>query len=276
MNKETKRSVDHVCVPNLLEHAEAEYLFDRVSTLTRLPENPFEAEVFETPPYRGFLVGANDSPMNNRICGFDLQHGAFPSEEIARFTKAGAPVHLPVIGAPKDVKQKASSFGAAPLRGWTHGQFYAELGNLPIDKASESARRLDISEMRVFAEIHSAAFRSSGARANMTLDMFRGLMETERAQAYAIDFDGRPAAIGLVYFASNQTAYLATAATTRAARKKGAHTALIARRIEAAREHGAVRISSTALLNSQSRRNLERAGLSLSHVQTLLALSSLP
>ena len=135
------------------------------------------------------------------------------------------------------------------------------------------ARRLRPSEVAAFVDIHAAAFRSGGSSNNMTRDMFHGLLEGDQAEAYAVDVDGKPVAIGLVYFANNKIAYLATAATLPAARKKGAHSELIAPRIAAARERGALFVSATALLGSQSRRNLQRAGLHLSHVQTLLTLS---
>ena len=79
--------------------------------------------------------------------------------------------------------------------------------------------------------------------------------------------------LGIVYFSENKTAYLATAVTSRSHRKQGVHEAIIFRRIEAARERGSKRISATALLKSQSRRNLEKCGLTLSHVQTLYKLS---
>jgi len=256
-----------------LEYAEAQYLCERVAGLAGIPENPYGASVIENAHYCGFFVSKNQSPMNNRICGFDLAKDPLPANEIAQFAKAGVPVHIPVIGEPKDVRDSAMRIGAAPLRGWTHGQFAAKTKDLPGHEAAGHTRQLGVSEIQTFVEIHSTGFRSSGSAKDMKMDMFGRLLASGNAEAYAVDASGVPVAIGLVYFASNQVAYLATAATTRDARKKGAHSALIARRIKAAREHDCTWVSSTALLNSASRRNLERAGLTQSHVQTLLAMS---
>ncbi len=256
-------------VSALLENAEAEYLFERVSALAEMPGNPYGAAVFDRLEERSFLVADSQSPMNNRICGFDLESEGLP-DRMGCFASVGARAHLPVIGAPKDIKERAEALGLQALRGWTHGQFSADLAD--IAESSGCARRLAADELEVFVEIHAGAFRYSGARMKLALDMMRGLLAAGRAEAYAVDVDNAVAAIGLVYFATNGTAYLATAATARAARKRGAHAALISRRIEAARARGCRRVSSTALVSSQSARNLKRAGLARSHVQTLLVL----
>lgn len=121
-------------------------------------------------------------------------------------------------------------------------------------------------------EIHSKEFGTPKAAKILAQDMFKGLLNTRRAEAYAVDIDGRPAAIGLTYYAKNNIAYLATAATSKHARKKVAHKVLIAQRIKSARARGSQHIFSTALLNSQSRRNLESASLSLAHVQTIISI----
>lgn len=261
---------DDVC--NLLEDADSEYLSDRVSVLVGLPGNPYGADVFGHPNQRSFLMAKGQSPMNNRICGFDITSDRLPTDEIARFAQAGATVHLPVTGAPKDLKKRAKDLGTRVLRGWTHGQFYADLAGLPKAEYSDQTRQLKINELDAFVEIHSGAFRYSGPNVNVTLEMMRGLLSEGRAEAYAVYDNDVPVAIGLIYFATNQTAYLATAATTPQARKKGAHSSLISRRVEAAREHGCKLVSSTALINSQSCRNLKRAGLSQSHLQSLLVM----
>jgi hypothetical protein len=261
---------DDVC--NLLEDADAEYLSDRMSVLMKMPSNPYGADVFGHPSQRSFFMAKGQSPMNNRICGFDVKSDRLPTDEIARFAQAGATVHLPVTGAPKDVKKRAEHLGTRVLRGWTHGQFYAELADLPQTDSADQTRQFKVNELDAFVEIHSDAFRYSGTNVNISHEMMRGLLFEGRAEAYAVCDDDVPVAIGLIYFATNQTAYLATAATTPPARKRGAHSSLISRRIEAARQHGCKLVSSTALINSQSCRNLKRAGLSQSHVQSLLVL----
>lgn len=190
-------------VSSLLEDAEAEYLFDRVSALVKMPGNPYGAAAFRNQSRRGFLIAKSQSPMNNRICGFDVKSDRLPTDEIARFAQAGATVHLPVIGAPKDVKKRAEGLGTRALRGWTQGQFYAEIKDLPENDATDRTRLLIVDDLGAFVEIHSGAFRYSGTNLDITLDMMRGLLSQGRAEAYAVDEDGAPVAIGLIYFATN-------------------------------------------------------------------------
>jgi len=254
-----------------LEKAESEDLLCRAEALQKVPGNPYKVTTRSRGKYTSFLVAAHPSPMNSRICGIDTNDKTLPNKMLADFKNAGIAINLPVIGKPAEIKSKAAKFGAEPLRGWTHGQFVADIDQLPNMQIKHKARKLK-KDMQDFANIHGKAFGTAESAKPMALEMFKGLLRTRRVEAYAVDIDGQPAAIGLTYFAKNKIAYLATAATSKYARKNGAHQALIAARIKAARERGYAQILSTALLSSQSRRNLENAGLSLSHVQTILTI----
>lgn len=255
-----------------LENAEAEYLLSRVEVLKKVAGNPYNAVTFTSGKNTSFLVAANPSPMNCRICGIDIDNPVLPTKILEEFEKAGVAICIPVIGKPANIKEKSAKIGAKPLRGWSHGKFVADINVVPDIPVTHQTRILKIKDMEDFVEIHSKEFGTPKTAQIMALDMFKGLLKTRRAEAYAVDMDGQPAAIGLTYYAKNNIAYLATAATSKNARKNGAHKALIAQRIKAARTRGSQQIFSTALLNSQSRRNLENAGLSLAHVQTIIAI----
>jgi len=84
---------------------------------------------------------------------------------------------------------------------------------------------------------------------------------------------GERVAGAALYSASNGIAYLGTAATCKHARGQGLHQALITHRIEQARAMGCQRVAATTLANAQSRRNLQRAGLIVSHAQALYRLA---
>ncbi len=86
------------------------------------------------------------------------------------------------------------------------------------------------------------------------------------------EVDGEPAAGG-VLVVDGETAFLANAATLPRWRGRGAQTALIRHRIEAARAAGCRRVGGLALFGSGSQRNLERAGLALCHTQSVLRMS---
>lgn len=253
-----------------LEKAEAEYLLSRAEVLKKVPGNPYNVVTISNGKNISFLVATNPSPMNCRICGIDINNPVIPKNILAEFKKAGVNVCIPIIGKPANIKEKSERIGAKPLRGWSHGQFVADINLIPDIPVDHQTRNLKIKDMEEFVKIHSKEFGTLKTAQVMALDMFKGLLKTRRAEAYAVDIDGKPAAIGLTYYAKNNIAYLATAATSKYARKNGAHKALIAQRIKAARTRGSRQICSTALLNSQSRRNLESAGLSLAHVQTII------
>ena len=89
---------------------------------------------------------------------------------------------------------------------------------------------------------------------------------------YVIEEAGKVVAGASMFLVGNAVAYLGTAVTQKGLRGRGFHAALIAHRIAQAREQGAVTVAATALANSQSRRNLQRAGLQVSHGQSLYRL----
>lgn len=255
-----------------LEKAEAQYLFDRGDCLQRLKGNPYKAHARKFGEALAFCSTTNTSPMNNRICGVDPRVSALSSNALDWFRTHRAPLHVPITGDDAEVTHAAHLTGGKILRGWTHGQFAASIGDFPSVDPKLETFQFSVADINVFVDIHSAAFRTGAKSKDMACAMFGGLIEAGKAEAYGANINGDCIAIGLVYFADNGVAYLATAATTRSARKSGAHSALILKRIQAAKERGADLISSTALLNSQSKRNLQRMGLKLSHRQTLLSV----
>ncbi len=258
---------------NMLETAEAEYLYARVELICALPDNPHDAAVRRDGPLRSLRVADNSSPMNNRICG--LHHGdeELPPDLLAWFGDGAAP-GIPVIGTPEETADLAARFSAAPMPSWTHGQMIGRTEELPVVEPAHPVRKLELGDMPAFAEVHANAFGPRGRGRELPRDMFSALIESGRTEAFAVDDDeGHLAGIGLIFYAENDLGYLATAATARPRRREGIHSALIARRIEAARERGCPFVAATALPTSQSCVNLTRAGLSRSHMQTILRLT---
>lgn len=255
---------------DMLETAEAEYLYTRVELICALPGNPHAAAVRRDGPLRSLRVGANTSPMNNRICGLHAGNESLPPDLLAWFDGAVAP-GIPVIGTPEETSDIAGRFAAASMRGWTHSQMFARTAELPVVEPAHSTRQLESGDMDAFAEVHANAFGPRGKGREFPRDMFRALIESGRAEAFAVDDDeGWIAGIGLIFYAENGVGYLATAATARPRRGRGIHSALIARRIAAARERDCRFVAATALSTSQSYGNLKRAGLRRSHMQTIL------
>jgi hypothetical protein len=86
-------------------------------------------------------------------------------------------------------------------------------------------------------------------------------------RGYVASVEGRPVGTALLALCDG-VAYLANAATLPEGRRRGAHSALIARRLNDANEAGCELVCSSAQPWSGSRRNLERAGLRVAATKT--------
>jgi ribosomal protein S18 acetylase RimI-like enzyme len=155
------------------------------------------------------------------------------------------------------------------LNGWTHVQLASSIDDTPLPQPAVEVEEVTAASVGSFAAIHAEAFNTPPAGQPVNRASFAGLLSGNSAKGFIVRVDGKPLAGAIVYFTKNGVAYLATAATLREARGRGCHSALIGSRIAAAREHGSRFVSATATPNSQSRRNLERFGLTASHMQTL-------
>jgi len=102
---------------------------------------------------------------------------------------------------------------------------------------------------------------------------FAGLATDGRLRLYILKVNGKVLAGASMYLANNGIAYLGTAATQKDARGLGYHGALISHRVDQAKKLGCHWVAATALASSQSRRNLQRAGLTVSHAQALYRLA---
>lgn len=256
-----------------IEFCEGQYLAARVRALSALAGNPYGASVRELGELSGCKVMATKSPMLNRVCG-DAMKSPDHFAALARwFANDGRDVAVPLVSARKPGGEalQVGECRLTKMRGWTHAQMAASVDELKAIKPGVQIDELDVAKLGSFLDIHAAAFHTPPEEREMSLASFVGLYESGRAGFFVAQIDGRVAGAALVYFATNGMAYLGTAATAKAFRGQGCHAALIAARIAAARRFGCHGVAATALMNSQSRRNLERFGLGFSHVQTLYA-----
>jgi GNAT superfamily N-acetyltransferase len=254
-----------------IETASAEYLRARVAALLTLKGNPYRAAIREHGPLQGFLVRATPSPMVNRICGDPTEApGAF-SKLVEWFAAHECSPAVPwIVGNRRPIATVTiGDHALRRLNGWTQLLLAS-----PIDISRPLSIGADVEEVTpetidAFGAIHAEAFHTPPAGRPVNRASFAGILAGDSAKGFIIRIAGEPVAGAIVYFADNGVACLGTAATRRDARGRGFHGALIAARIAAAREHGSQYVAATALANSQSRRNLERFGLTVSHTQTL-------
>jgi GNAT superfamily N-acetyltransferase len=259
-----------------IEAASAEYLCARVAALLSVKGNPHQAGIRSHGPLKGFLVQATTSPMVNRIVGDSKIAPAELTELLAWFTLHRCVAAIPLI---VHARRPAATemFGPHKLRrlnGWTHLQFVSSIDGTSLASSTVDVEEVTPDSMGVFAKIHAEAFHTPPAGQPVNRASFSGLLAGNNAKGFIARVDGRAVAGAIVYFAKNGIAYLATAATRREARGRGCHSALIGCRIAAARERGCQFVVATATPNSQSRRNLERFGLTASHMQALYRSAS--
>lgn len=252
-----------------LEYAETQYLRARVQGLASLPGNPYGARLLGEPGCGAFVVAGNPSPMMNRVHG-DRAQDARRLVDLLQNCVAYAPA-IALIAEPARVAPALELEGQPlqRLKGWTHGQLFA-----PVDEIVASPSGLEIepvtaSTLEAFCTLHREGFNTPAAARPVNQAAFGGLLNDGRGHLYLLRDQGVAVAGAALFIADNGVAYLGTAFTTKGARGQGYHRALIAHRLQQAVALGARSVAATALMNSQSRRNLEHGGLRLSHLQTL-------
>ncbi|AZC20553.1 GNAT family N-acetyltransferase [Pseudomonas sp. CMR5c] len=252
-----------------VEHAENQYLRTRVEGLASISGNPYRASVQGDSSCGAFLVAGHPSPMLNRVHG-DQERDAGKLAGLLQACNACNPA-IALIAASARIAPTLELQGQLlqRLKGWTHGQFLAPVEAIPASPACSDVESVDLSTLESFCVLHREAFNTPGAARPVTQAAFGALLDDARGHLYLIREQGVAVAGAALFIADNGVAYLGTAFTTKAARGQGHHRALIAHRLHQAVALGARSVAATALVNSQSRRNLEHCGLRLSHLQTL-------
>ncbi|QZI71838.1 GNAT family N-acetyltransferase [Pseudomonas protegens] len=257
-----------------LEYAEHQYLRARVQGVANLADNPHGANLLGEPGCGAFVVAGNPSPMMNRVHG-DWAQQACRLAELLQTCAACAPA-IALIAESAKVAGTLELEGQPlqRLKGWTHGQLFASIDELAPPSSALDIEPVTALNLERFCALHSEGFNTPAAARPINQAAFSGLLNDRRGHLYLLRDRGVAVAGAALFIADNGVAYLGTAFTTRAARGQGHHRALIGHRVQQAAALGARSVAATALVNSQSRRNLEHCGLRLSHLQTLYRAES--
>lgn len=255
-----------------IETAEREYLRARVRNVAQIEGNPYGARIFANGAFPCFQVKAAPSPMFNRI------HGDVSAEPQAMVDllqqNAAYSVVTPLFGAVSSLEPFMSVAGRRleRLKGWTHMQLACAIEHATLGQHAFDIQEATPQSLLAFTEVHASGFHTKPAQRAASQASFGNLHTNDALKIYVIQEADKVVAGASLYLASNGVAYLGTAVTQKGMRGRGFHAALIAHRIAQAREQGAVTVAATALASSQSRRNLQRAGLHVSHAQSLYRL----
>ncbi|MDD1017320.1 GNAT family N-acetyltransferase [Pseudomonas sp. TNT2022 ID1025] len=255
-----------------IEAAERDYLQSRVENLMQVEGNPYGARILMSATTRCLQVQASSSPMFNRVYGDQVTE---PQAIVDLLTASLPAAVTPLIGTVSSLEQSPllANRRLERLKGWAHVQLACAIEQaqlIPHGYAIEEVTPLTLS---AFTDVHGQGFHSTPAQREMTQASFGVPDPNDSLKIFVIKEAGEVVAGAVMYLAANGVAYLGTAATRKTARGRGYHGALIAHRVEQARALGSTWVAATALANSQSRRNLQRAGLKVSHAQGLYRLA---
>jgi hypothetical protein len=206
----------------------------------------------------------------NRVAGLTPANPNRLPEVLAFYRHHGVRPWFELVPEPgvEGLMEALADAGAAQVG--FHAAFHGPAGPL-----AERARATAVGDVTVRAAEpgDAAAFGAVFARGHEVPEDDRDRVASEVAtwvaepgwRSYLAEVDGRPAGVA-VLTAADGVGFLANAATDPSARDRGCQSALIRRRILDAGAGGCDLIAALAPFGSGSARNLERAGLRLTHL----------
>jgi hypothetical protein len=247
--------------------SDAAYTAARLGVIAERPGNPFGVAMREDDGIHGFACRTIPTPSFNRVIGLSERAADEVPEIAAWFDGAGSRGRVELVAG----WEGPSLSRALALHGWLWSRSAAIAGAMPAQALAAapmpaaSVRIETVTSpavMDLFLETHLAGWgippeHWRGAKQNMA--RWLGLPGWTMLLARV---DGMPAATAVLCVA-DRVAYFADAATRPPMRGRGAHAALLHRRLQLAVQAGCDIAWSTAAFPSGSYRNMCRAGLCL-------------
>jgi GNAT superfamily N-acetyltransferase len=211
-----------------------------------------------------FMAPGTAGVLLNRTLGLGVRAPATPDHiseirrlyadaEVGRYFVPVAP-----MAAPGELPDWLQQQGLQPQRRWM--KFERDARPAPASKSQLTATRIDAAHARELGRIVTAGFDMGEAAA----ELFPPLVSRPGWHLFGA-FEGSELAGAGVLYVHGRRGYFAFAATAPAHRKKGAQSALLTKRIEAARELGCVSLFTETGEEvpgdpQHSYHNIERAG----------------
>ncbi|MGX9965621.1 hypothetical protein ACVFYP_20010 [Roseomonas sp. F4] len=247
---------------------ELAYTLSRMAVLERLPGNPMGIAVRRERQVVALMARQIPSPSFNRILGLGGADAALVAPLLDWYRAAGASPRIvvePMAHGPELARELI-------LRGFLPAGFHAGLVGMSGPGGDEAGIEAIAGPeaMERFLDTYLAAWgfpaaHRDGFRANV-----RGWLGEPGWSLYLAQQDGTPAAVGTLYLRDG-IGYCADAATMPEQRDRGLHMRLLARRRADAFAAGAGLVCGGADYLSGSHRNMERAGMRLLTLRSILA-----
>ncbi|MFC4600753.1 GNAT family N-acetyltransferase [Cohnella hongkongensis] len=253
-----------------IESSEIGYMLDRMEAIRDRPGNPEGVEIArfgeavcfysKTMPWPGFNtvkgLRSGDADLLAAIGDFYRARGRKPQFEL-----------VPGLADPELMKRLSGL-------GFYQSGFHTSMALTPSEAAPGPAKpsdKLDIrllreDEFELYATIHCRGTGLPDDGIAPVAANNRVLYGRPGWTFYLALWEGRPAGVGVAY-ASRGTASLTFAATLPDYRCRGVQTALLRRRVAAAREEGCALVVGQCAFLSQSHRNMERIGMRIGYVR---------
>ena len=208
----------------------------------------------------------------NRVLGLRDQSPAEIDEILAWYAQYGASCHFDIV--PPLASQALLQTLAD--RGFSKSGSHASLFGVPADDCPEPPIGVDVTEvlagqMEIFADLYMVYLDDFKYPTELK-DRVRANIVKEYRQPgwrlYLATVDGAPAAFASLYV-QERIGALAMAAAAPASRGRGAHAALLNRRIADAAAEGCELVIAEAIPASTSHRNMEQAGLKVAYTKTI-------
>ncbi|GAA5180199.1 GNAT family N-acetyltransferase [Rugosimonospora acidiphila] len=268
-----------------VERVDEDYLRVRVGALSRLPGNPYGAEVRVVGGGCGFLVEAVPNPLFNHVVNLDAGALAELPELAAWYARHGKPLRVDVTPAQSDRQLLAALVAQGLSQTGFYAGLYAELApaDCPeLDPASgctasidrpESTRTgsaIDVAPVdpEEFAEVYVAGFGFPERHRAAMAESMRVLADHPSVDFFRARVGRATAGVGLL-FRADTVGYLATAATLPQYRRRGVQSALVRYRMLAARQAGCDLVVGHTTFGGASHRAMERSGLRVAYTKAL-------
>ena len=202
--------------------------------------------------------------FQNRVIGLSPEDAGELDAIFAFYREAGVRPWFELPPAHDFGRFSAPLAGAGALPIGFHTVLYGEPARFDADPR---VREIGPEEADLFADV---LLRGHGAPDEVPRRHVAHWAEKSTSRLFVAEVDGVPAAAGALVL--GEVANLASASTLPEFRGRGLQSALIRARIAAAAAAGAGLVCSGASWDSQSQRNLERAGLRIAYTKTVWRL----
>ena len=257
-----------------LERAEIDYMIDRMTAVQERPGNPMGVEMRAFGGATAFYSKAMPWPQFNTVKGLSADEMDCLDDIIHFYKERNGTGQFEIIPS----KASGELLQALHDKGWYASGFHATLfsdtssvlASLPASFAPEDiieVRQLSGEDIDLYAALHCLGTGLPISGKHHVAENNIVLMERPGWHFYAAFVQGVPAGAAVMHV-RGAAASFTFAAVLPEFRRRGAHAALLARRIQdASASHGCRLVVSQAAYASASFRNMERCGLRLAYTR---------